>query len=185
MPWRNNRIPTKPRLSVVSKFHWGYRDLACKLAYFALRLMIPFLGLMLLRQLWRWNWQRVGAKTQIVVPTDNLDNTFFRFLQREKKFVWSVYWYSLRNSRHFTTRPQVFPPNVVWAPFGEIPYWLRVTTQIWVVLLIGRVTREIRSITQIWVVNVNGMKFLQWLLRRHFPERPVVASSWYFRLVYR
>ena len=88
MPWTNNRIPRKPRLSVVPKFHWRYRD------HFALRPMIPFLGLMLSRHLWRWNRQRVWAKTQIFVPTDNLNNMFFRFLQREKKFVWSVYWQS-------------------------------------------------------------------------------------------
>ena len=36
-----------------------------------------------------------------------------------------------------------FPPNDVWETSAEIPYWWRVTTQIWVVLLIGLAAWEI------------------------------------------
>ena len=39
--------------------------------------------------------------------------------------------------KHFLTSPLVFPRNDVWETSAEIPYWWRVTTQIWVVLLIG------------------------------------------------
>ena len=40
--------------------------------------------------------------------------------------------------------PLVSPPNdVYWETSAEIPYWWRVTTQIWVVLLIGRAEWEI------------------------------------------
>ena len=44
---------------------------------------------------------------------------------------------SLRSSRHLATLPLVSPGNYVWETSAEIPYWWRVTTQIWVVLLIG------------------------------------------------
>ena len=35
------------------------------------------------------------------------------------------------NSRHLATLPLVSPPNDVWETNAEIPYWWRVTTQIW------------------------------------------------------
>ena len=41
------------------------------------------------------------------------------------------------NSRHLATLPLLFTPNDVWETRAEIPYWWRVTTQIWAVLLIG------------------------------------------------
>ena len=41
------------------------------------------------------------------------------------------------NSGHLATPPLVSPRNDVWETSAEIPYWWRVTTQIWVVLLIG------------------------------------------------
>ena len=41
------------------------------------------------------------------------------------------------NSRHLGTLPLVSPSNDVWETSAEIPYWCRVTTQIWVVLLSG------------------------------------------------
>jgi len=41
------------------------------------------------------------------------------------------------NSRHLATLPMVSPPNDVWETSAEIPYWWRVTTLIWVALLIG------------------------------------------------
>ena len=47
------------------------------------------------------------------------------------------------NSPHLATLPLVCPPNDVWETRAEIPYWWRVTTQIWVVLLIGRAPWEI------------------------------------------
>ena len=36
------------------------------------------------------------------------------------------------NSQHLATLPLVFTPNDVWETSVEIPYWWRVTTQIWV-----------------------------------------------------
>ena len=37
----------------------------------------------------------------------------------------------------------VFPQNDVWETTAKIPYWWRVTTQIWEMLLIGRAAKEI------------------------------------------
>ena len=47
------------------------------------------------------------------------------------------------NSRHLATIPLVSSPNDVWETSAEIPYWWCVTTQIWVVLLIGRAASQI------------------------------------------
>ena len=47
------------------------------------------------------------------------------------------------NSWHLATLPLVSPPNDIWETSAEIPYWCRVTTQIWVVLLIGCTAWEI------------------------------------------
>ena len=47
------------------------------------------------------------------------------------------------NSRHLAMLPLVSPPNDIWEPRAEIPYWWCVITQIWLVLLIGRAAWEI------------------------------------------
>ena len=44
---------------------------------------------------------------------------------------------SLRKPTFQATLLLVSPPNDVWETSAEIPYWWRVTTQIWVTLLIG------------------------------------------------
>ena len=49
----------------------------------------------------------------------------------------------LRKQTTFRDATTGFPAHDVWETSAEIPYWWRVTTQIWVVLLIGRVAREI------------------------------------------
>ena len=68
------------------------------------------------------------------------------------------------NSRHLATLPLVCPPNDVWKTSAEIPYWWRVTTQVWVVLLcsasdwscrVGDLIQPIRGTTQIWVVTLH------------------------------
>ena len=69
-------------------------------------------------------------------------------------FVATAVW---ENSWHLATLPLVSPPNDVWETYAEIPYWWRVTTQI-------------------WVVNVISMEFLRSFLRRHLTEKLVVAS---------
>ena len=54
-------------------------------------------------------------------------------------FVSSVFL-AWENSRHFAAQPLVSPRIDDWETSAEIPYWWRVTTQIWVVLLSGRGT---------------------------------------------
>ena len=49
----------------------------------------------------------------------------------------SIFHLAWENSRHLATLPLVSPPNDDWETSAGIPYWRRVTTKIWVVLLIG------------------------------------------------
>ena len=55
--------------------------------------------------------------------------------------------FSSENYNNVSLRKQptlvVSPPNDVWETSAEIPYWWRVTTQIWVVLLIGLAASQI------------------------------------------
>ena len=61
-------------------------------------------------------------------------------------------WVARENSRHFATPLLVSPRNDVWETTTKIPYRWRVTTQIWVVHLIGyKLIQPIRSTTQICI----------------------------------
>ena len=88
-----------------------------------------------------------------------------------KKLAWE-------NSWHFARQVLVSPRNNVWGTRAEIPYWWRVTTQILVVLLIGRAAGEIcfnqsDTLTRSWKWHVNGTEFLRLLPRSHFAGKPV------------
>ena len=66
----------------------------------------------------------------------------------------------------------------VWQTRANIPYWRRVTTQMWVVFLIGHAVRQTSTSKRHylnWVVI--SMEFPHSFLRRHFPGKPVVASQ--------
>ena len=85
------------------------------------------------------------------------------------------------NSRHLATLPLVYPPNDVWETSAEIPYWWRVTTQFWVVLLIGWIkftTRHDQSeaLPRSGQWRVISMEFLRSFLRHHLVGKPVAAS---------
>ena len=56
---------------------------------------------------------------------------------KHPKIELARYQLAWENSWHCAKPPLVSPRNDVGETSGEIPYWLRVTTQIWVVLLIG------------------------------------------------
>ena len=97
--------------------------------------------------------------------------------------VTGIYCYHIawENRWHLATVPMVSPPSNGWETNTEIPYWWHITTQIWVVLLIGRAAWEIwfnqsgalpRSVQ--W--HVISMEFLHSFLRRHSVGKPVVAS---------
>ena len=78
-----------------------------------------------------------------------------------KKECYTIAW---ENSRHLATLPLVSPPNDVWETSAEIPYWWHVTSQIWVVLLIG------------WINFSRGTTN-----QKHYPDLGSDASSvWNF-----
>ena len=75
---------------------------------------------------WAWN---VCEKAYIFANESFLiDNTFIL---------------SLRKQPTFGDATTGFLQNDIWETSAEIPFWWRVTTQIWVVLLIGRAAWEI------------------------------------------
>ena len=83
-----------------------------------------------------------------------------------KKLPWE-------NSWHFATQALVSPRNNVWGTRAEIPYWWRVTIQIWVVILIGCAFMEIcfnqpDAVTRSWQWHANVIEFLRLLPTSHF-----------------
>ena len=57
---------------------------------------------------------------------------------------WGLNWAFLawENSRHFSMPSMVSMRHNVWQTRANIPYWRRVTTQMWVVFLIGHAVRQ-------------------------------------------
>ena len=74
----------------------------------------------------------------------------------KRRISFRLFYLAWENSRHLATVPLVSLPNDVWETSAEIPYSWRVTTQIWVVLLIGRAAWEI------WFNSTN---------QKHYPDR--------------
>ena len=85
------------------------------------------------------------------------------------------------NIRHFATPPVVYPRNDVWETSAEIPYWWRVTTQIWVVLLIGRIAREIWPWTSQW--RGNSLKDQQAEQQHQLYELSSIAHGNYIKMI--
>ena len=60
------------------------------------------------------------------------------------RLLWALWRIAWQNSRHLATPALVSTRNDVWETSAEIPYWWRVSTQIWVVKpLIESTTRQI------------------------------------------
>ena len=102
----------------------------------------------------------------------------FRGCQSVVFIVWVLL--GRENSRHLATLPLVSPPNDVWEKSAVIPYWWLVTSQIWVVLLIGRAAWEIwlnqsEALPRSGQWRVISMEFLRSFLRRLLAGKPVVA----------
>ena len=97
---------------------------------------------------------------------------------------WATYFMNdmaWENSRHLVTLPLVSPPNDFWETRAETLYWWRVTTQIWVVLLIGCIkfpTRhdQAEALPRSVLWRVISMEFLRSFLGRHLAGKPVVVS---------
>ena len=81
------------------------------------------------------------------------------------KIKWVVLAVAWENSQHLATLPLLSPPNDVWETRAEIPYWWRVTTQIWVVLLMAVSRAKFDSINQ----------FLNQLMKKDL-EKPTCIS---------
>ena len=81
-----------------------------------------------------------------------------------------------KNSRHLAVPPLVPRRNDVWESSAEIPYWWRITFQIWAVLLIG------------WskFLTPHDQSKAHWISALHFAEKAgtsgVVAKCWLFAL---
>ena len=86
----------------------------------------------------------------------------------KKTSNWRIAW---ENSRHLATLPLVSPPNDVWETSAEIPYWWRVTTQIWEVLLIG------------WIKFPTRHSLYKDLMEPHFDYCNAVWMAWSNSLV--
>ena len=107
-----------------------------------------------------------------------IKNNLF-FLMKEKKGKKA--FLAWESSRHLATLPLVSPPNDGWETSVEIPYWWRVTTQNWVVLLIGWIkfpTRrnQSKALPRSGSWRVISMEFLRSFLRRHF-----AGTTWWRR----
>ena len=102
------------------------------------RLRIPCTGFRILwpGELGFWIPIVRGITDSLRFIPDSKAQDIFRIPQANISLAWE-------NSRHLATLPLVFPPNDVRETSAEIPYWCRVTTQIWVVVLIGRAAWEI------------------------------------------
>ena len=92
-----------------------------------------------------------------------------------------LFFLAWENRRNFVTPSVVFPRNTVWETSAKIPYWWRVTSQIWVVLLFGRAEwgicfNQSEALPRSGWWRVISMEFLRSFLRRYFAGKPPVAS---------
>ena len=75
-----------------------------------------------------------------------------RLLTNKKRLSKTKRW---ENNQHFASSPLVSPRNDVWGTSTEIPYWWRVTTQIW--MLIPATCTNIRKTflfcSKLWLVT--------------------------------
>ena len=89
----------------------------------------------------------------------SLISSLFPLLNHTLNKILSLFVIARKNSWHLATLLLAYPANLSEKQAVEIPYWWRITTQIWVVLLIGWIKfltwhdQFIRSTTQIWVVR--------------------------------
>ena len=103
-------------------------------------------------------------------------NLSFNDLWVSMTLVTAWCFFNARKQPKFRDTPPLISP-AKWRL--RIPYWWRVTTQIWVVLLTGQPVpisqSEALPISRQW--HVVSMKFLHSLIRRHFAGKTVVASK--------
>ena len=84
------------------------------------------------------------------------------------------------DSGHFVMPPLVSLEKDIWGRSAEIPHWWHVTTQIWVVLLIGwkfASTNQSEALLRSGQWRIISIKFLQSFLRHHFEEPAVTWQN--------
>ena len=85
------------------------------------------------------------------------------------------------NNQHFASSPLVSPRNDVWGTSTEIPYWWRVTTQIW--MLISATCTNIRKTylfcSKLWLVT--DLKAVSFLTLRYVC--PFQGHTWLVNLL--
>ena len=91
---------------------------------------------------------------------------------------WGLNWAFLawENSRHFSTPSMVSMRHNVWQTSADIPYWRRVTTQMWVVFLIGHAVRQNQQEALPWT----GL-WLVWNFRARFSDVISQGNQWWRR----
>ena len=101
-------------------------------------------------------------------------NLSFNDLWVSKKLVTAWCFLTWENSQNLARSPLISPAN--WCL--RISYWWRVTTQTWVVLLIGQAVQisQSEALPISRQRHVISMKFLRSLIRHHFTEKTVMAS---------
>ena len=106
-------------------------------------------------------------------------------LNQIKKLLY-VKW-AWKSSQHFVMPPKVFPLNDVWETSTELHYWWCVTTQVWVVLLIGQskfptnkklypdlVSAHLQcGISELFFLRLTGARVAQWWV--HSPPTNVAG----------
>ena len=85
------------------------------------------------------------------------------------------------NSQHLATLRLVSPPNYVWEKSAEIPCWWRVTTQIWVVLLIGWINFSRGTTNQKQYPDLGSDASSVWNFCARFSDVIWRGNQWYCR----
>ena len=121
---------------------------------------------------WKWTLKMLQKCFGVWLLSKNLRNQFST--HKSMRLAWE-------NSWHLVTPPLVSSPNDVWEMSAEIPYWWHITTQIWVVLLIGRIKFPMRhdqseALPRSGQWHIISMEFLCLFLRRPLVGKPVVAA---------
>ena len=98
---------------------------------------------------------------------------YLRFSDKWSTLSCTLTW---TNNWHFATQPPLAHSlrNDVWGTTAEIPCWWRLSTQIWVVLLIGRAARDCRLFLRLFVLPI-----LSSICYRK-SNKPVCMSFWVF-----
>ena len=143
MNW-NKTWMWRKSVALVVDFYWTRRRRVgtispCKIQYFSM----PFSSIVF----WNsapekncqhlTNWTRRSSADVTADEMVDKSKSVLPRLERNSFFMHITIRVAWENSRHLATLSLVSPPNDVWETSAEIPYWWRVTTQIWVVLLIG------------------------------------------------